>query len=263
MSLEVENTPLVSIILITYNQREYLERSLPLISDQVYKNFEILAVDSGSKDGSVELLREYGVKVINYNGPTGYKLFNFARAFNLGASNSNGEILVRLSGDVIPKNKQWLSNLVKPLLESFYQDHDIEGRVVATYSQQDNGGDSDFHHKFLTFLVFSEYRDYFEKLAPGFMFWGASAAILRDMWDRYPFSEKQRQGEDVHWGAKMATLGYKILYTPTSEVLHKHNKAKRKATRATIGSLGRFAKMYPPYVTKMLARKVPVVRDVL
>jgi glycosyltransferase involved in cell wall biosynthesis len=253
-TLPQKPNPETSIIIITLNQKHSLQKTIGKLKRQQYKDFEVIAVDSGSTDGSKEMLKKNRAQLINYRGKTGYKEFNFARAFNMGAKKSQGKYLVRLSGDVIPRDRYWLKNLLKPLKDQPKSTN--TSNIAATYSRQYCDQDSDLHHKFLSFLVFSRYRNYLEKLAPGFMFWGASAAIRRDLWEKYPFSEKQRQGEDVHWGAMMATLGYKVVYCPRSRVQHDHHKKRAKAALAMMGSLGRFIKMYPPYASKMIVRRV-------
>ena len=242
----VEKLPFVSVIIVAYNQKSFLEKSLPVIYRQNYEDFEVIVVDSGSSDGSIELYKEYPVKVVKYVGPTG-KRFNYATAFNLAVEKSVGDIYVRLSGDVIPVSEDWLIELIKP----------FENKEVAgVYSHQLHGKDSDLHHKFLSFFMFSPYRDYFEKLAPGFMFWGASAGIRRSCFEEVPFSEKQRRGEDVLWGAEMARRGYKILYSPNSKVIHNHHKEDAETIVAVAGSLKRFLKMYPPYMVHMILRNL-------
>src|SRR3982751_1353968 len=59
---ESPGTPLVSIILATYNGATYLEEQLDSIFAQTYPNFEVIAVDDGSTDRTVGILRAYAVR---------------------------------------------------------------------------------------------------------------------------------------------------------------------------------------------------------
>lgn len=55
----MNNSPLVSIILTSYNHKEFLGHALDSIISQTYSNVEIIVVDDCSTDGSQQLLKEY------------------------------------------------------------------------------------------------------------------------------------------------------------------------------------------------------------
>ncbi len=57
--------PVVSIILTVYNRQEYLKRCVDSIIHQSFKDWEVIAIDDGSEDGSVQILEEYEVKFHN------------------------------------------------------------------------------------------------------------------------------------------------------------------------------------------------------
>jgi rhamnosyltransferase len=114
--------PQVSIIILTKNQKRFLKQSLPMIFTQTFKDFEVIIVDSGSIDGSLEIMENYPVKILKIKMVP----FNYAKAFNFGASKAKGDYLVRLSGDAIPANQYWLENLLKGLESK---------KVVGTYSR--------------------------------------------------------------------------------------------------------------------------------
>jgi len=57
--------PLVSVAIITYNQKEFLKECLKSVLNQDYKNIEIVVADDGSKDGTHEMLLEYSNKYPN------------------------------------------------------------------------------------------------------------------------------------------------------------------------------------------------------
>jgi len=69
MTLEMKNlTPLVTVIIPSYNHEKYIQESLEGIKRQTYANIEFFVVDDGSKDNSVELLQklqpEYNFQLI-------------------------------------------------------------------------------------------------------------------------------------------------------------------------------------------------------
>ena len=49
----------ISIIIAVYNAEKYLNDTLESILNQTLKDFEVIAIDDGSKDKSVEILKQY------------------------------------------------------------------------------------------------------------------------------------------------------------------------------------------------------------
>ena len=52
----MKDNPLVSVIIPSFNHKNYVLQSIKSVFDQTYKNTEIIVVDDGSTDGSVEIL---------------------------------------------------------------------------------------------------------------------------------------------------------------------------------------------------------------
>ena len=59
MTKTIEKKGVVSIILPIFNQEAYLDISIPSVQNQTYKNLEIICVNDGSTDSSVEILKKY------------------------------------------------------------------------------------------------------------------------------------------------------------------------------------------------------------
>jgi len=59
--------PLVSVVILSFNHEDYIEKSILSVVNQTYKNIEIIVIDDGSKDNSPEILqklqKEYGFKL--------------------------------------------------------------------------------------------------------------------------------------------------------------------------------------------------------
>jgi len=60
--MKSEQLPLVSVAIITYNQKEYLKECIESILEQDYPNIEIVVADDASSDGTQEMLQEYNKK---------------------------------------------------------------------------------------------------------------------------------------------------------------------------------------------------------
>ena len=90
-------TPLVSIIIPTFNREKELERALNSVFSQTYTNWEICIVDNNSSDNSIELINSYNdsrikIYMIENNGIIG-------ASRNLGIENAKGKYLAFLDSD--------------------------------------------------------------------------------------------------------------------------------------------------------------------
>jgi len=89
---------LVSIIIPTKNEENYIKRTLESIKNQSYSNIEVIVIDGCSNDNTVKIARKYADKVI-------IKKTNIAEGRNLGVKNANAEILTFIDADtVLPSN---------------------------------------------------------------------------------------------------------------------------------------------------------------
>ena len=102
-----------SIIIRTLNEARHLEKLLKGIHEQNYHDWEIILVDSGSTDGSLEIAARHGARIFHIPQPE----FTFGRSLNLGCREAAGRYLVFASGHVWPITNNWLRNMTKPFVE--------------------------------------------------------------------------------------------------------------------------------------------------
>jgi GT2 family glycosyltransferase len=104
-----KHNPLVSIIIVNYNGRLFLEKCMSSLMKQTYHAIEIILVDNGSADSSIDFIkREYpSIRIIANKENLG-----FAKGNNVGIKESKGEFIATLNNDteVTPK---WVEELVK------------------------------------------------------------------------------------------------------------------------------------------------------
>ena len=91
------NTPLISIVIPTYNRSLFLERSIKSIINQTYQNWEIIVIDNNSTDDTDLVLEKYKekkilIKKINNEGI-------IAKSRNLGIKLAKGEYIAFLDSD--------------------------------------------------------------------------------------------------------------------------------------------------------------------
>lgn len=89
---------LVSIIILSYNAHDVLERAVASVRAQTYQSIQLIVVDNGSDDGTAAQLQRLGpdVTVLPLRENTG-----FARGMNLGYSMARGAVIVPLNTDAI------------------------------------------------------------------------------------------------------------------------------------------------------------------
>ena len=104
----VEAQPKVSIIIVNWNGLEHLEECLESLQKQSFRDFEVVLVDNGSVDGSVDYLRSHQpwVKLIELSENTGFAVGN-----NEGLEKSAAEYIVTLNNDT-RADSEWLARLV-------------------------------------------------------------------------------------------------------------------------------------------------------
>ena len=88
----------VSVILPIYNVSQYLRQALDSVVNQTLRELEIICVDDGSTDDSLEIVREYAQKdsrIVVITGPNG----GYGKAMNKGLDRATGEYIGILEPD--------------------------------------------------------------------------------------------------------------------------------------------------------------------
>ena len=193
-----------SIIIRTKNEEKWISICLNAIFKQDYKNFEVIIVDNCSTDKTVEKAKEWNVKVVTL------KEFKPGNAINYGIENSSGDYLICLSAHCIPKEKDWLKNLVSDL-----EDENIAG----VYGKQVPTSSSHYLDKRDLFLTFGNDKRVQEKDS---FFHNANSAFTRKTWEKFRFDDEVTNIEDRIWGKEVIKNKLKIVYEPDAVVFHHH-----------------------------------------
>lgn len=89
----MENSPLVSVNIATYNSEKTLEKCLESVKNQTYKNIEIVTMDSYSKDRTQEIAKSFGAKIVTAS--------SLALAREAGVNGSSGKYILILDSDQV------------------------------------------------------------------------------------------------------------------------------------------------------------------
>ncbi len=194
----------VSIIIRSKNEEKWIGLCLSMLFKQTYKNFEVILVDNDSSDKTIQKAKQWPIKLIKI------KKFLPGDAINKGIKASNGEIIVCLSAHCIPKDKHWLSSLIKPLNNK---------KVAGVYGKQVPLSSSSAMNKRDLYIVFGNEKRIQKKDT---FFHNANSAFMRSTWKKFPFDPELTNIEDRIWGQEVINAGLNIVYEPKSCVYHHH-----------------------------------------
>lgn len=212
--------PKVSIIIVNWNGKHYLDMCFSSVLNQTYKDFEIIMVDNASTDGSVEYVQEKypSAKIIQTNENLG-----FAKGCNVGMRASNAPYIVTLSNDTRVESN-WLEELVRVA--------EIDERIGICSSKLLLMDTPDIYNSAGFFIILNAFIydralgkkvGRYEKLEQVDGVSGASTLYRKKMLDVIGlFDERFFFGHDdidLSWRAKNA--GWKAMYVPNSVCYHK------------------------------------------
>jgi rhamnosyltransferase len=182
-------------------------------SDEV----EVVVIDSGSTDTSVETAHSFGAVVREIPASE----FSHGASRNLGASIARGELLVFISQDAYPLDAAWLERLTLPLRE--------DSTLAGVYGRQlPHEGATPPERYFLDFLYGETPRrqqasSVRELTMETTLFSNVNAAMPRRLWQRFPFVENIIMSEDQDWCRRALLAGYAVGYEPAAAVRHSHD----------------------------------------
>jgi len=203
---------LVSIIIRCFNEEKHIGRLLDSIQKQTYDNYEIVVVDSGSTDATLNVVRNYPATIVNIKPEE----FTFGFSLNKGCEAAKGKYLVMASAHVIPIDNMWLSEMVRPFADP---------SVGIVYGRQIGNHLTKFseHQVFAQqFPVVSN----FEQTTPFCN--NANCAILRSVWEKYLYDESLTGLEDLDIGKKVIQDGKVIAYNANAAIHHLHEETPQK-----------------------------------
>lgn len=203
--------PRCSIIIRSYNEEKHIARLLEGIARQTVRDVEVILVDSGSQDKTVEIAQRYAVRVVRIKPEE----FTFGRSLNLGIQAANGEFLVFASAHVYPVYPDWLESLLAPFADP---------NIALVYGKQRGGETTKYSEEQIFASWFPESTQEYQD-SPFCN--NANAAVRRALALEHPYNETLPGLEDLDWASRMMQTGYKIHYAPEAVIVHVHNETPR------------------------------------
>ncbi len=212
--------PLVTIIVRSFNEGWALRETLPAIRAQDYRNWELLVIDSGSTDGSVNLIQQARPDYFVQIRPDQY---NPSRVMNLGMRLAGGEFGIFLNADATPQGTSWLGPLVSALQDS---------QTAAVFGKQIPRHDCRAVYAHDYERCFGSKR---ESVHWDHFFSMVSSGLRKDIWAKRGFLETMQYSEDDEYTRWCQAEDYRVVYVSESVVMHSHNYTPKQAYKRSFG----------------------------
>jgi len=207
----------VSIIIPTSNAHKYLEKLLVSLKTQSIKEYELIIIDSSSKDDTIDIAKKYTDRVIVIP----QNEFDHGGTRAKAAQMAKGGILVFLTQDALPFDAFAIENIVKVFNDE---------KVGAAYGRQLSYRETSLFGKHLRVFNYGD-SSYVRGLEDKNRY-GLKTAFLSDSFAAYRksalegigwFKDGLILGEDTYAGAKMILSGYSLAYVAEAKVYHSHS----------------------------------------
>lgn len=223
-------TPQVSIVMRSFNEAWALRDTLAALRNQVGPSWELLVIDSGSTDGSVEMIRDFKPAHFVQITPQEYVP---GRVMNHGMRLARSERVVFLNADATPTSDHWLAPLARALEDK---------KVAAVFGRQIPRPDCravfacDYDRCFGPQRESANWDHFFSMVSSG---------LRKDIWAKRGFLENLQYAEDDEYTRWCKRQGYEIRYVPESVVMHSHNYTAQQAYKRSFGDAKALAACWP------------------
>lgn len=208
----------ISVIIPTLNAEAYLEELVGRLKTQQQEVAQIMIIDSGSGDGTVDLATSLGAKVITINPDC--DSFDHGATRNRAAELAEGNILIFMTQDALPANNETIGRLIKPL------ESDL---TVVSYARQIAFDRASSSEKFLRLANYPP--RVIVKSSQEIKQMGIKTFQNSNVCSAYRRAEFEKLGrfpapvvcnEDMLFAAKAIFAGYRVCYNADALVLHNH-----------------------------------------
>jgi GT2 family glycosyltransferase len=223
----IENSPLVSIVILNWNGQKMLQQFLPFVLASTYVNKRIIVADNASTDESVVFLKQYFPQVEIIVNPNNE---GFAKGYNTALRQVQSDYYILLNNDV-EVTPGWIEPVIE-LMESDALIAACQPKIMSYNSRKDfefagacGGWLDELGYPFARGRIFDfveEDHGQYDDAAPCFWASGAAMFIKANTYhavgglDEFFFAHQEEI--DLCWRLQLA--GYKIYVQPKSVVYH-------------------------------------------
>lgn len=199
----------LSIITVTYNNREGLERTFQSIDRQNCKDFEYIVVDGASSDGSVEVIRKYEHCITKWVSEVDTGIYN---AMNKGVRLSSGEYCLFInSGDEL-----YSPSTIQEILNEKFDEDFVQGIIYRNNGRKEMFVDPP-KEVTLSFYIYGN-NNYHQ-----------ASLISRKLLLSHPYDEKYRIAADYKFNIE-CLVKYNCSFRPIYVVIAKYEYGGRSVS---------------------------------
>lgn len=238
-----DNKPFVSIVIPCLNEEKNIGQCIDSIKQQNWEQYEIIAIDNGSIDDTIRIIKEHGIILgkAKRKGP--------AAAKNKGIEKAKGDIIIFIDADCVA-HPAWLVNMIK-----LFEDHSIgcvAGEIVGFEPRTE----------LERFLIKKGHLSQFKNVNHSFLPYAATAnvAYRRDVFDRAGlFDEDLFTGEDADMSWRMQLKAdYKLTYSPQAIVYHLREVTLKGLFRQKLRHADGAVALYKKYKNLWSKQNIPL-----
>jgi rhamnosyltransferase len=201
----------VTIIMRSKDSAWVIGQALSGLFSQARQGFELLVVDSGSRDATLDIVSRFPCRLIRIEA----KAYFPGAVLNMAIREATGDLVVFQNSDVVPLTPEALERLLAPI---------ERGEADATFARQLPRPEAHTWVRRDYAVAFPERGE-----APPWMTYSLPfAAMTREAWRQHPFYEEAWGSEDTEWGHWARDHGLRVRYVPDALVMHSHNYTLRQ-----------------------------------
>lgn len=223
-------TPRASVIVRSKDAASTIESTLQSLRSQTVP-VEIVVVDSGSTDGTLDVARQYADRLVQIEPAD----FSFGGALNLGADSAAAEFHFALSSHSVPETEEWIERSL-----AHYENPEVAATSTMLWLP------SRLPMRDVLYQDLAHARKY-----PQWGFSNTGSSWRAELWRRHRFSETIEACEDKEWAWRVMSDGYTVAIDPRLWVSQGHRKrsgvrALLNRTRKEFRSMGSYTEI-PTY----------------
>ena len=234
-----------SVIVRAKDKEPTIEAALQSLRRQTVEP-EIILVDSGSRDRTVEVGRRYADQLIEIPE----RDFSYGRALNMGAAAASAPVHFALSAHCRATAPDWIERSLR-----LYDRSDVAGTCGTAAPAPDGPADGVF------------YQDAAHvRRHPLWGFSNHASSWRADVWREFPFDEQLPAAEDKEWAIRVLGAGWVLAFDPALDVPSDHRFTTGvvehfRRQRRDYGAVAMFASLPPYRMRDLMAEWWSVVPD--